>query len=200
MSVALCWFAVRGWARDAALEELGLEADGAPGDDLPRRIGVADLPDGWLLFMFNRDLKQAFEDRFVALSARGPAVACAIEEHVMYQEARGYEAGAEVWRVTHDPQQGDSVYHLEVTGAPPAQLSEIREAAVAEQDEEGGEDAGADFVSDVPLDLAASICGFKHDDDWPQGGFTELRRANSPSAEPKAGGGPGFLQRLFGRR
>jgi hypothetical protein len=150
--------------------------------------------------MFNRDLKQAFEDRFVALSAQGPAVACAIEQHVMYQEARGYEAGAEVWRVTHDPDRGDSVYHLAVTGAPPAQLAEIRDAAVAEQDAEGGEDAGVDFISEVPLDLAASICGFKLEDDWPDGGFTELRRANSPSAALRARAGPGFLQRLFGRR
>jgi hypothetical protein len=198
MGVCLSWFAVRGSSREAVLEQLELEGAHAPYRGLPDVFGVAELPDGWLLLVCNHDLKAAFEERFVALSHHGSAVACAIEEHVMFQEARGYEDGAEVWRVTHDPDKGQSLYHLEITGTPPANLDKIHRQAIAEQDEEG-EDAGVDLISDVPLALAKCICGFRHDDDWPEDlRFTELRR---PKAAPGQGrDGPGFLRRLFGRR
>jgi hypothetical protein len=196
MGARLCWFAVKGVSRTAALEDLELEVHGEPVDDLPHRLGVGTLPEDWLLFVFNDDLKAAFEDRFIALSRHGPAVACAIEEHVMFQEARGYAAGAEIWRITHDPNKGRSLYHLEVAGEPPASLEATRRQAIAEQDAEGGEDAGVDLICDVPLDIARSICGFKHDDEWPDGlQFTELRRVGAA----KASSGPGFLQRLFRR-
>jgi len=196
VGVALSWFAVKAGLEDVALEELGLESYGEPFRDLPDLMGVGTLPDGWLLFVFHRDLKRAFEEPFVALSRHGPAVACAIEEHVMYQEVRGYENGAETWRITHDPTRASSLYHLEVAGEPPANLEPIHRRAVAEQDAEGGEDAGVDFISDVPLDVAKSICGFKHDDEWPAClQFTELRRRRAA----KASSGPGFFHRLFRR-
>src|SRR5205823_3148770 len=134
--------------------ELELEIHGEPIDDLPRWLGVGTLPKDWLLFVFNDDLDSAFEERFVALSRHGPAVACAIEEHVMFQEARGYEGGAETWRITHDPNKGGSLYHLQTAGQPPANFAALHRKAVRQQDAEGGEDAGVDFISDVPLDVA----------------------------------------------
>ena len=195
MGISNSWFAVRGCPRDEALAQLGFEADVEIGDDWPRaRFAVSDLPGGWLLFVAP-GLNDAFKDRFIALSAGRDAVACSVEEHVMYQEARGYRHGAEVWRVVHDPDKGESLFHLEVTGAPPAQFEAIRARLIAEQEAEGGEDANVDLVSDVPLDLAKSICGFKHDDHWPKGlSFTMLVRA--PGGKPSGGG---FLARLFGR-
>jgi hypothetical protein len=199
MGAALSWFAVRGCSRDEALAELGLELGLEVGEDLPDRLGVGELPGGWLLFT-SSDLGELFESRFVALSCHGPAVGCAIEEHVMFMEARGFTDGAERWRVVHDPDNG--TYHLGVQGDPPAELESIRRAAVAEQEAEGGEDAGVDYISDVPLDLAKTICGFKHDDDWPETlSFFELHRTKAAAA-PKVQGakGPGLLQRLFGRR
>jgi len=198
VGISNSWFAVRGCARDAALTQLGLEADFEIGDDWPPggRFAVGDLPGGWLLFIAP-DLEDAFSDRFVALSAGGEAVACAIEEHVMYQEARGYRDGAEVWRVVHDPDKAASLFHLDVTGAPPANFEAMRAKALAKQKAEGGEDAGVDLISDVPLDLAKSICGFKHDSQWPKGlSFTILRRARP--VRPEGGARSGFFARLFG--
>jgi hypothetical protein len=196
MGVSLSWFAVKGVSRTEALEGLELELHGEPVEDLPHWLGLADLPQDWLLFLFNRDLDAAFDERFTALSRHGPAVACAMEEHVMYQEARGYAAGAEIWRITHDPNKTYSLYHLEVAGEPPANFEATHRQAIAEQDAEGGEDAGVDLISDVPLDIARSICGFKHDEEWPDGlQFTELRRVGTA----KASSGPGFFQRLFRR-
>lgn len=199
MGISNSWFAVRGCARDEALAQLGFEADAEIGDGWPPRgcFAVGELPGGWLLFIAP-DLKDAFKDRFVALSAGRDAVACAVEEHVMYQEARGYRDGAEVWRVVHDPDKGKSLFHLEVTGAPPPRFEDIRAKALAAQEAEGGEDADVDLICDVPLDLAKSICGFKHDDEWPKGlSLTLLGRGMA--ARSDAAGKPGFFARLFGR-
>lgn len=189
------WFAVQ-CDRERALLELDLAPAREIGEQLPKGLAVADLPDGWLLF-FSFDFDQAFRPQMVGLSRHGPAVGCAIEEHVMIQEARGFTDGAEVWRVTHDPNRGESLYHLEVAGAPPAQLASIHAELKAEQDAEGGEDADVDLICDVPLNLARSICGFKHDEAWPEGfSFTELRKAGAAAAPERR---PGFFARLFGR-
>ncbi len=205
MGFSFSWFAVRGVTRDTALEELGLELTGKTDFHVPI-CGVAQLPDGWLLFAFDEDLDRAFEESFVALSKHGPAVACAVDEHVMFQEARGYEGGAQVWRVTHDSSKPEGMYHLDVEGRPPATFEEIRRTALANQDENGGKDSEVDFVCEAPLELAKSICGFKHDDDPPEEmtPFAGLRRSRAAASGSGGGGGgdgkPGFFARLFGRR
>ena len=199
MGISNSWFAVRDCPMHEACAKLGLETDVAIGDRWPPRgrFAVGELPDGWLLFIMP-GLKDGFENRFVALSAGSEAVACSVEEHVMYQEARGYRDGAEVWRVVHDPDKGESVFHLAVTGTPPSPFEDIRARANSEQEAEGGEDSNVDLISDVPLDLAKSICGFKHSDDQPDGlSFTLLRRAIPARAE--GSGKPGFFARLLGR-
>ncbi|MFI4950450.1 MAG: hypothetical protein ACHP7A_05365 [Caulobacterales bacterium] len=179
------------------MAELGLELGPEIGDWPGNNFAIGGLPDGWLLFMTGR-LDEAFTPRFAGLSVRGPAVACSIEEHVMYQEARGYRDGAEIWRVTHDPNKGESLYHLDVAGDLPAGFDSMRAAAIKAQDDAGGEDAEVDLICDVPLDLAKSICGFKHDDDWPRElSFFEVRRARA--ARVQGAGRPRFFARLFGR-
>jgi hypothetical protein len=116
MGISNSWFAVKGWTRDEALAELGFEIGRALEDEWPSRdFAIGEHPGGWLLVL-NPQLEGAFEDRFVELSRRGPAAACAVEEHVMYHEARGYRDGVETWRILHDPEKGRSAYHLEVTG------------------------------------------------------------------------------------
>lgn len=195
MGASLSWFAVKNCDLDTTLSELGWEYDGGPDADVPRGVGVGVLPGGWSLLVFNRSLDQAFDPETTALSRHGPAVACAIEEHVMFQDARGYSEGVETWRITHDPNKGTSLYHLDISGEPPESLTSLREAAIAQQDTEGGDDANVDYIADVPLLVAKGLCGFKHDDAWPEGlEFTPIRRARN------ATGGGGFLSRLFGRR
>jgi hypothetical protein len=199
MGLAMSWIAVRGRDRDDVLRELGLESEPEVTDFPPGGLSVSPLAGGWLLFVADRDLDAAFEPRFTDLSRGGSAVACVVEEHVMFQESRGYRDGVEAWRVTHDCNMEGGLYHLEVTGDPPSELEAIRRTEVANQDAEGGQQAGVDFLADAPLDLAKAICGFKHDDEWPEGmGFSRLFRPRAAAA-PKAGG-PSFLQRLFGAR
>ena len=115
----------------------------------------------------------------------------------MTSEARGYEAGAEVWRIVHNPDKGESVYHLDISGQLPPDFEDIRREIIARQDEDGGEDAGCDHVFDVPADVAKVICGFKFGDTEPfDPEFREICKV-WPARGPK---GPGLLQRLFGRK
>jgi len=197
MGFAISWMAVQGCDPVQAAEALGLALDDGDPWDFPDGDCIGELPGGWVI-VWIEDFDALRKGRYAPLLQFGPAVACAVEEHVMVQEARGYRDGAEVWRVTHDPNEGESLYHLDVAGEPPTNLEAIRSAAFKEQEAEGGEDAGVDLISDVPLDLAKSICGFKHDFDPPEGatfrGLRKARRRPVPGAAK-----PGFFARLLGR-
>ena len=163
---------------------------------------MGQLPGGWLLV-----LSSHFEDAFkrlAVLASHGPAVACAVEEHVMYSEARGYKDGIEVWRVVSDCERDDD--QIMVTGDPPARFNAIYLAAKQEQaadgdgDGDGDEDDSADYLFDVPPQVAEAVCGFRLGEPDLEGlRFIDLRKV-SGFAPAGGGGRPRFFARLFGRR
>lgn len=202
MGFSHSYIAVQGLEPAQALEVLGMEVARVtePDDTELSGLLMGELQDGWLLLLSD-DYDNALEGKLAQLAGSGPAVACAVNEHVMVSEARGYEAGTEVWRVVRDCEEG--TYALEVTGNPPSQLDSIFRKARAEQEKEGGEDSGVDFIFDVPPKLVESICGFRLGEEEPEGfRYSTLRKiggaANEGKAktEPKSGG---FFARLFGR-
>jgi len=196
MGFSHSWIAVNGLEPAVALEALGMKSERQlDADEFPHRLGMGQLPGGWLLVL-SSDFDDAFK-RLAALASHGPAVACAVEEHVMCSEARGYADGAEVWRVVHDSTKG--VYAIDVVGDPPGAFEGLHRDAAKEQDEAGGEDAGVDYLFDVPPLVAETVCGFRLDQPTPDGlRFAELRKAGGASATGDVK--PGFLARLFGRR
>jgi len=195
MGFSHSWIAVRGLTPERALEALGMEISPSPREGLfMEGIALIDWPD-WLLVISDND-SDAFEGRLAKLTAFGRAVACSINERVMYSEARGYEAGEQRWAVTHDPNGDESLYSLHVTGSPPDELEAIIQAAKAEQDSEGGEEADVDFMFDIPPTLAKSICGFLlGEGDFRAIHYSSLKPIGSPEPSQKRG----FLARLFGR-
>jgi hypothetical protein len=72
-----------------------------------------------------------------------------------------YENGGKTWSVTHESENG--IYHLAKEGELPPSLDNIHGEMKASQDAEGGGDADVDFIFDVPVVLAATICGYRHD-------------------------------------
>jgi hypothetical protein len=157
---------------------------------------MGEAPGGWLLFL-SRNLDDAFKGRLLRLTALGPAVACVVEEHVMYSEARGYEAGREIWRASHNSEKG--IYNLDASGDLPAFFARVRDELREQQDEAGGEDADVDLIFDIPQRLAREICGFQLGEEEPAGfRDSELRKAKASAAGGDRSGG--FLSRLFGRR
>ncbi|ODT89178.1 hypothetical protein [Phenylobacterium sp. SCN 70-31] len=192
MGFSHSWIAVSGLTPDAAVAALGAEVVGElDAEEFPETLGMGVLPGGWLLVV-SSDFDDAFKGRLARLAALGPAVACAIEEHVMHAEARGYDAGSETWRVVRDPDDD----HLEMTGAPPAALTAIRDEAVRRQDAD--EASGIDRLFEAPADMAAAICGYQLGVEEPEGfRYTELRYLRE-TASSGGGGKPGFFARLFG--
>lgn len=136
-------------------------------------MSCSERPGGWLI-LFSEDFDWADRSRVLELSRFGLAVGCQFEDKVdMTSIACAAQSGVELWRVSH---VNNPVYRLDVTGDPPAEFATIRDGLVRAQDEDGGEDSGADFIHDVPLELAKSVCGYRADED--ESVFVGLRRAS----------------------
>lgn len=195
MSFSHSWIAVRDLTPEQAMEALGMEVSPSPRAGLFfQGVALVYLPD-WLLVISDKD-DDAFKGPLSKLVAFGPAVACSVNEHVMYSEARGYEGGEQRWGVIHDPDRDESLYSLQTTGSPPDQLEGIVREARAEQDSEGGEDAEVDFMFEIPPKLAKSICGFLLGEGDPNAiRYASLKPIGSPEPTEKRG----LLARLFGR-
>lgn len=79
----------------------------------------------------------------------------------MVSEAIGWRDGQRVWRVTHDAQT--SIEHLETEGELPSAFAAIRDRLAAEQRTAGGKDSDTDYYFDIPVELAMSFGGYRHD-------------------------------------
>jgi hypothetical protein len=90
------------------------------------------------------------------------------EEHVMVSVATGWKDSQRVWSVTHDAQR--DMEHLQAEGALPAAFASIRDRLCSEQQTAGGRKADVDFIFDVPVKLAQTLTGYRHDADIPGAG------------------------------
>ena len=99
------------------------------------------------------------------LSAGCEVVTCGVEEHVMVSEATLWRAGQCVWRVSHDGAQG--VENLHVEGELPPAFASIRDRLFCEQQAPASSQFPADYIFDIPVELAKSLTGYRHDEDTP---------------------------------
>ena len=204
MGVMCSWIAVQGGSKAEILAALNMAETGEevlPGEERTL-LSCCAFPSDWLV-VFSEDFDWATTEQTAELSRFGLALGCQYEDQVeMTSTIWAMRDGAELWRVFHD--NTGSIYRLDVTGDPPAELAALRAGAIKEQDEVGGEESGSDFLNDVPPQLSKALCGFRiyEGDDV----FTELRPPGMPSSirvtqsvdqQPR---GPGLLARLFGRR
>ena len=69
----------------------------------------------------------------------------------------------------------------------------------SEQQKAGGRKADVDYIFDVPVELAQTLAGYRHDADIPGAGTDpfEVLAETSPSAAGRIEK-PSFLKRLFG--
>ena len=67
------------------------------------------------------------------------------------------------WSLTHDAQQGRD--HLEAQGELPPAFSSILSQSKAKQHDADANVQGVDFIFDVPVELAQSLVGYRHDRD-----------------------------------
>lgn len=162
MGISLAWIGVRGLPYDRVLERLSLiptERKAPYWDGQP--CGKASA-DGWSLIAAARcDHRIIDPEQLAALSAGCDVIACSVEEHVMFSSAELWSNGVRVWQAMHEQDEGPD--HLATEGTLPATFASIVEASLAEQKALGDPDDELDYF-EVPLNLAKSYTGFKHDE------------------------------------
>jgi hypothetical protein len=163
MGVSFCWVGVEAKTADEVYAKLGVSETGASGDCYDFPISGLMLPGSWFLLTAKGCDHAILSSRVLSkISAGGSAIACSIEEHVMYQSAAMWRDGREIWSVKH--RGGDyGVLDLVVSGAPTEPFEELRTYYFSEQMAAGGASADVDHIAEIPLELARSITGFKHD-------------------------------------
>lgn len=172
MGFSCSWAAVRGTAKDDILLALGLVDTGIPDEARESPISGAETPNGWYVLFFNDVYSPHLSDRGMsALSLRGEVVVATVQEHAMYATSAYFQGGARRWWMEHDAAQ--SLDHLLVEGEPPAVFRTILVEKHAVQLKEKSGVIEVDHYFDVPLALAASLSGFRHDQ-WSETVFTTL--------------------------
>ena len=109
----------------------------------------------------------------------------------MTSSAELWSKGVRKWWLSHEGENGPK--GLEVDGEPPEIYPAIRKEMEDLQLAEGGDDAGVDYLFEIPLKVAQTLVGFKHDESCPHliGGHFEVMSRIAPKSNP--------LLRLFGR-
>jgi hypothetical protein len=169
------WIAIKGADLGAVLQRLGLTQTGQVDYRGDADLACAETP-GWVVVM-----SQAFDyldGKQAAFTAEVVTGQC--WDTIMYSEARGYAAGAEIWSVVHDPDAGPD--NLAIEGAPPAELAAIRERLVRAQAERGADQV--DYIYEIPIGVAAALCGY-----GPEAGVAPgtVLRVVEPARPGKAG-------------
>jgi hypothetical protein len=185
MGYAISWIAFKGTTAAQAAELLELTPSGEFDDSPEGMFSGAVFDKGWYVVLIDK-----YAHRFVGarnlrrVSATTAVVAATVEEHVMFSSAEEWRGGQQIWSVTHEGESGP--HNLEESGSLPEQYPSIKQRLLAAQEEEDRNAPEVDHIFDVPLELAESIAGFKHD---------KAYETKFEILKPVAGGG--ILSRLF---
>lgn len=161
MGFTISWIAFKDLPLAEAALALGLLQSGQSESVFDYDVNGARIGN-WSVVIFNDlnpDLAESRE--LVPLSSGREIVVVHISETTMMQWAERWKNGRQVWNVQHTSEEGPR--HLDASGSLPAEFAEIKRRRFAEQDEEDSGDAAADFISEIPLDLAEAATGFRHD-------------------------------------
>ncbi len=163
MGYSLSWLAVRQKNLSEVCGLLGLVNTGQTEEEPESDITAASLPNGWLLIVSNSSdlIFSGSKDLLKTASTGSECIACFVEEHVMCSDTECWRDGSFVWSVMHAADQG--LMDLETKGKLPPQFTEISQRLIEQQKKAGGKDADVDYIFDIPLELAQSITGYKHD-------------------------------------
>jgi len=161
MGYSLSWLAIKGKTPQVLLEELGFRATGKHEEVPEADHSAVELPNGRYLIVSNRTEQVAPDSTMRRLSSSGcELVTCFVEEHVMCSHATGWKNGCKCWSVIHDAQRG--IEHLDTEGDLPLIFGSIRDRLLLEQ-----QDGSADYIFDIPVEVAKSLTGYRHNLDIP---------------------------------
>jgi hypothetical protein len=192
MGFAISWCAVREGGAEQFLQELGLSPTGET-EELPESlISTGKLDTGWRVVWYNKYGCPFLKPEDLAkLSITRDVLLCLVEEHAMASSTELWSSGKKKWWISHEGEHGPK--GLSVEGNVPEVFPAIRKEMEDMQLAEGGDDADVDYIFEIPLKVAQSLVGFKHDEDSQHlvGGIFHVMS----QAPPKAG----ILSRLLKR-
>jgi hypothetical protein len=193
MGFAISWCAVPESAADEFLHGLGLTDTGETEEIPESLIGVANLDTGWRLLWYNEyDCPFLGEVQRREISLSHDLLYCLVEEHCMASSSEMWSGGSRNWWISHEGIDGPK--GLDSSGDLPTVFPQIRSEMEAQQLAEGGETADVDYIFEIPLLVAKSITGFKHDEVCPHvigNEFKIMRKESRPG---------GLLSRFFANR
>jgi hypothetical protein len=174
---------------DQFMQTLGLTPTGKT-EEIPESLTcIGKLDTGWRVIWHNEYGCPYLQPQDLArLSMDNDLLLCLIEEHVMASSSELWSKGKRQWWLSHEGENGPK--GLEVDGHPPENYSAIRKEMEDLQLAEGGDDA--DYIFEIPLAVANSLVGFKHDEICSHliGGRFEVMIRIAPKS--------GLLSRLLG--
>lgn len=164
MGYSISWLAVRRKSTEIVLQQLKLSRTGELGDYADYPVVGRIFPNGWFLLVADKsDHELVGKDTLATLSAGCEIVACSVEEHGMVCWSERWVDGANIWRLEHDAQR--SILDIKRSGSPPAEFEALAAGYADRQRQAGGKKANVDYYFEIPLEMAKSIVGFKHDED-----------------------------------
>jgi hypothetical protein len=103
--------------------------------------------------------------RLANLPAKSRSIICVVLEGAMISYAGLWQGGRYTWQIRHDSSQG--VEHLETSGDLPPAFAGLRDISISKRREreerrQRGE-LGVDYLFDVPIVMAATMTGYRHD-------------------------------------
>jgi len=192
MGFSISWVAVQEAGASKLLEQLSLSPTGETEEFPESPISAAKLDTGWSVIWYNKYGCPFLQPADLCnLSKEQDLLLCLVEEHVMASSSEFWSAGKRKWWISHEGENGPK--GLATDGDLPECFPSIRSVLEGAQRADGGDDADVDHIFDIPLKVAQSLVGFKHDEDCPHiadGKFVVLSRS-----VPKKG----LLGRLFSK-
>jgi hypothetical protein len=165
MGYSCSWLAIRGKSPQAVLAEVRFRPSGEREEIPESDLSAAELPNGWYLIVSNHCERVIPDEVLQRLCAGCEAVTCFIEEHVMVSKATGWNDGRRCWSVTHDAQKRRD--HLAILGEPPPIFSAILSRLQSRQRDSDANGQRVDYIFDLPVELAQTVAGYRHDQDIP---------------------------------
>jgi hypothetical protein len=192
MGFAITWCAVREDHAEEFLHALGLSPTGATEEIPESLISSAKLDTGWRVVWYNEyGCPFLSSGDLCRLSIDRDVLVCLIEEHVMASSSELWSRGVRRWWISHQGEDGPK--GLSIDGEPPSSFPSIREEMEQVQAHEGGDETDVDYIFEIPLKVAQTIVGFRHDDNptnLTDGHFVVLDRTQPQKK--------GWRARLFG--
>jgi hypothetical protein len=191
MGFSISWYAGREAGAQKLLDRLGLSPTGETEEVPESLISTAKLDTGWRIIWYNE-----YECPFLrpedlgVISNDQEVLMCLVEEHVMASSSELWDGGKRKWGIAHLGEDGPK--GLSVEGDLPECFTSIRREMEEAQRAAGGDAAGVDHIFEIPLKVAQTLVGFKHDEVCPH--MTEAQFVVLSRSAPKKG----LIARLFG--